>query len=218
MPISFNTMLVEAGLSPRDVCLLRHKDTQARRVVRHTNCGAISWSGPGTSRILGISTATNRLRRQNETLFVGLYGVKYRGLIECDTPMLTRDDIDKAGSCDVYDLTVQEPLRDLIGRLVIDWVLPLLHGFNTPTGRISRSRNCARSSRSPISLAFCNSLSHFQLWTDFQSIGRQLFNPPGVSTCSPVPEPRSNMLARQQARRASGGGGRSTSQMATAVT
>lgn len=114
-------MLVEAGLSPRDVCLLRHKDTQARRVVRHTNCGAISWSGPGTSRILGISTATNRLRRQNETLFVGLYGVKYRGLIECDTPMLTRDDIDKAGSCDVYDLTVQEPLRDLIGRLVIDW-------------------------------------------------------------------------------------------------
>jgi hypothetical protein len=31
------------------------------------------------------------------------------------------DGIDKAGSCHVYDLTLEEHLKDLIGRLVIDW-------------------------------------------------------------------------------------------------
>jgi hypothetical protein len=57
----------------------------------------------------------------DETMFDGLYAVRYRGLLEEDTPMPHMDGIDEAGSCDVYDLTLQETLSDLIGRLYIDW-------------------------------------------------------------------------------------------------
>ena len=32
-----------------------------------------------------------------------------------------KDGIDKAGSCDVYDLTLQDTLSDFIGTLLIDW-------------------------------------------------------------------------------------------------
>lgn len=56
-----------------------------------------------------------------ETLFIGLYEVLYRGLLEEDTPMPHKDGIDKAGSCEVYDLTLQSTYADLIGNLYIDW-------------------------------------------------------------------------------------------------
>ena len=39
------------------------------------------------------------------------------GLLETDMPMPHCDDIDRAGTCDVYDLILQNELRDLIGRL-----------------------------------------------------------------------------------------------------
>jgi len=47
--------------------------------------------------------------------------VKYRGLLEKDTPKPHMDGWDKAGSCGVYDLTLENALRDLIGKLFIDW-------------------------------------------------------------------------------------------------
>jgi hypothetical protein len=56
-----------------------------------------------------------------ETLFVGLYEAHYRGLLDHDTPRPSRDGVDKAGACDVYDLTLQDHLTDLIGKLYIDW-------------------------------------------------------------------------------------------------
>jgi hypothetical protein len=54
-------------------------------------------------------------------LFVGLYAVRYHGLLEHDTPMPHKDDIDLAGSCDTYDLTPVESYNDLVGKLFIDW-------------------------------------------------------------------------------------------------
>ena len=41
----------------------------------------------------------------DETLFVGIYGVKNRRLLEQDTPKPHMDGVDEAGSCHVYDLT-----------------------------------------------------------------------------------------------------------------
>ncbi len=54
-------------------------------------------------------------------MFAGLYEVNYRGLLEKDTSMPHMDGIDKAGSCDVYDLKLLDKLQDLIGKLFINW-------------------------------------------------------------------------------------------------
>lgn len=57
----------------------------------------------------------------DETLFVGLYRANYRGLLKEDTPMPHMEGIDKAGSCDVYDLELEGGLSELIGRLIVAW-------------------------------------------------------------------------------------------------
>jgi hypothetical protein len=57
----------------------------------------------------------------DETMFAGVYAVRYRGLLEQDRPKPHMDGIDEARSCDVYDLSLQETLSDLIGKLFIDW-------------------------------------------------------------------------------------------------
>ena len=57
----------------------------------------------------------------DETIFVGLYQANYRGLLEQDTPMPHADGVDKAGSCDVYDIQLVDNLSDFIGRLIVDW-------------------------------------------------------------------------------------------------
>src|SRR5208283_1124099 len=59
-----------------------------------------------------------------KTVFVGMYGVHYKGINQQDFPLPTRDEVDKAGSCDEYKLTLKrEPsaLADLIGKLYVDW-------------------------------------------------------------------------------------------------
>jgi len=56
-----------------------------------------------------------------ETLFVGIYRVQYRGLLEKDTPRPIMAEVDLAGTRDVYDLTVDDACCDLIDRLFIDW-------------------------------------------------------------------------------------------------
>jgi len=56
------------------------------------------------------------------TMFAGLFGAKYLGLLEADrkSPHI-KGQIDSAGSCDMYDLKLSTKLSDLIGRLFIEW-------------------------------------------------------------------------------------------------
>lgn len=131
MPIMFNTILSVANLNLSEVRLLRHKDTRSakgrtpyelwrdnrhqfdlyqstQRVSNEAKLKAPYWAS-----FVGTPSA--------ETLFVGLYGVKNRRLLEQDTPMPHMDGIDRAGSCNVYDLTLEQSLGDLIGKLIIDW-------------------------------------------------------------------------------------------------
>lgn len=133
MPIMFNTILTEAGISPADVCLLRHQDNRADKgsspyeLWRDTR--------PEFDRYQSRQSVGKRhqLSRRhwasfvgtpnNETLFVGAYEVKYCGLLDRDEPMVQRDDIDRARSCDIYVLTLQKALSDLIGKVLVDWGL-----------------------------------------------------------------------------------------------
>jgi hypothetical protein len=131
MPIMFNTILREAGLPLPDVRLIRHKDKRAKRGRSPYEL----WrdNRPQFELYQSTQSIANRqkltapywavfvVNLSDETMFAGLYAVKYRGLLEQDTPMPHMDGIDKAGSCDVYDLTLQDTIRDFIGKLFVDW-------------------------------------------------------------------------------------------------
>lgn len=132
MPIMFNTILSEAGLALEDVRLLRHKDQRATKGRSPYEL----WRDQRPLFDLYQSSQRFENRKKleapywsvfvvnmnDETMFGGIYRVKYRGVWERDTPMPhIEGKIEKAGSCDGYDLTPDAALTDLIGRLFIDW-------------------------------------------------------------------------------------------------
>jgi len=131
MPIMFNTILSEAGLPLSSVRLLRHRDKSAKRGLTPYEL----WRDDRQKfeQYQSLQSFSNRhkltapywavfvVNLNEETMFAGLYAVKYRGLLERDTLKPHTDGIDKAESCDVYDLTLQDTINDLIGKLFIDW-------------------------------------------------------------------------------------------------
>ena len=129
MPIMFNSLLRDLPL--RDVRLLRHKDQRAvkgrtpyelRRDDRQRfELYQSTQSIKNRHRLKASFWASFVGTPNDETLFVGIYRVKNRALLDHDAPMPHRDGVDKAGSCDVYDLELQEAFADLDGRLLIDW-------------------------------------------------------------------------------------------------
>jgi len=133
MPTTFNTLLDEAGLDPGDVRLLRHADPTSApgRTPFHL------WHGNRAKfdRYQSSQHMDERTRSKlkskywasfvgtpkGETLFVGVYGVRYLGLLPKDEPAPHHDGIDKAGTLDEYELVLDERLRDRIGQLYVDW-------------------------------------------------------------------------------------------------
>jgi hypothetical protein len=131
MPIMLNSIFSEAGLSPTDIRLIRHKDKSSMKgrspyELWRDNRTQFEWYQSTQSiinrqKLSAPYWAVFVVNLSNETIFAGLYSVKYHGLLDKDTPKPHNDSIDKAGSCDVYDLALQDTLSDLIGRLFIDW-------------------------------------------------------------------------------------------------
>jgi len=131
MPIMFNTILTEAGLPLSDVRLMRHKDNRAVRgrtpyeLWRDNRSKFENYQStqsiPNRRKLTAPYWAVFIANLDNETMFAGIYAVKYRGLLEEDTPKPHMDGIDEAGSYDVYDLVLHDTLNDLIGKLFIDW-------------------------------------------------------------------------------------------------
>jgi hypothetical protein len=132
MPIFFNTLLRDAHLLPAEVRLVRHKDNRADRgrtpydlwrdnrpqVDLYQSTQAIRNRGKLAAKYWAVFLGTPA----DETLFVGLYGVKHLGLLKKDqeAPHI-KGDVDKAGTCDVYDLSPQKALSDFIEKLLVDW-------------------------------------------------------------------------------------------------
>lgn len=132
MTIRFNGILKDHGLEPKDVRLVRHKDQRSspgrspyelwrdepdafndyqssQRISNRKKFSAPYWA-------VFVADAFN------DTMFVGLFAASYRGLLEQDRPKPhVVGEIDLAGSCDIYNLEPDDRLRDLIGRLIIDW-------------------------------------------------------------------------------------------------
>jgi hypothetical protein len=131
MPIMFNSLLREANLPLSEVRLLRHKDRRAQRgrtpyeLWRDNRPQFDSYQSTqaidNEARLRGKYWASFLGTPSDETLFVGIYRAENKRLLPEDRPMPHMDGIDKAGSCHIYDLTLEQPLSDLIGRLLIDW-------------------------------------------------------------------------------------------------
>jgi hypothetical protein len=129
MPMTFNTLL--KGFTLSDVRLLRHKDSRSAkgrtpyelwRDQRPLFEKYQSTQGTKNEAKLNAPYWASFLGTPaDETLFAGLYGVSNKRLLDHDEPMPHADGIDLAQSCHIYDTVLQEPLRELIGRLVIDW-------------------------------------------------------------------------------------------------
>lgn len=131
MPITFNTVLQSANVNLASVRLLRHKDSRSAKGRSPYEL----WRDDRGKFDLYQSTQNPRNREKlkgkfwasfvgtpsDETLFVGLYTVKYQGLLKKDTPMPHMDGVDRAGTCDCYSLALDASLSDLVGRIVIDW-------------------------------------------------------------------------------------------------
>ncbi len=132
MPIMFNALLREAGFPLCDVRLVRHQDPSADKGLtpselwrdnqpqfeNYQSTQSIENRKPLTAPYWAVFVGTPK----GKTLFVGIYGVQYRGLLEQDTPMPQREGgVDKAGTHDGYELVRKTACEDLIGKLFIDW-------------------------------------------------------------------------------------------------
>jgi len=171
MPLMFNSILREAGIPLGDVRLLRHKDQRAEKgrtpyelwrddrqqFESYQSTQAIKnrkkLNAPCWASFVGTPS--------DETLFVGLYRVQYQGLLEEDKQKPHMDGVDRAGSCDAYQLTLEQGFSDLDGKLFIEWgqgkrswiqradrqdkrITELRTEFKT-----NESRSCAPNSRNP---------------------------------------------------------------------
>ena len=127
----FNTILRDAGLNPTHVRLIRHKDRSAskgrtlyelwRDNRPQFELYQSTQSIPNQKKVTAPYWAVFIVNLNGETMFAGIYSVHYRGGLEKDSPKPHMDGVDKAGTIDVYDLTLQDSLGDLIGKLIIDW-------------------------------------------------------------------------------------------------
>jgi hypothetical protein len=132
MPIYFNSLLVHAGIAVDDVILLRHQDKSATRgrtpyELWRDNPPAFETY----QRLQGIENRAKFSRvplwasfvgtPNGDTLFAGIYAAKYRGLLAEDTPHPHKDGGHLAGTCDCYDLQLDQRLAEFQGKLYIDW-------------------------------------------------------------------------------------------------
>ncbi len=127
-----NAVLREASLPLGDVRLVRHKDKRATKgrnpyeLWRDNRSQFESYQSSqrieNRKKLSATYWAEFIVNHNDENMFGGIYRVKYRGLLEKDTPMPhISGGIEMAGSCDVYDLALNDAMSDLIGKLFIDW-------------------------------------------------------------------------------------------------
>jgi hypothetical protein len=132
MATMFNTLLRDAGLNPAEVRLYHHADKSAKK-----GRSPFELWRDNRSEFERYQSGQNFLKRKtlstapywavfikdlnNKTMFAGIYRAKYRGLLDRDMRWPHNDEIVEAGTCDIYELALDDKLREFIGRLFIDW-------------------------------------------------------------------------------------------------
>lgn len=132
MPICFNSLLVQVGILPHDVILLRHQDKSAARGRTPYELWRDDPAAFETyQRIQAIENRAKFSRTKlwasfvatldGGTMFIGLYNATYKGTLTEDTPHPHKEGVALAGNCDHYDLQLDQRLSDLQGKLFIAW-------------------------------------------------------------------------------------------------
>jgi hypothetical protein len=131
MPVMFNTILAQENIDPASVRLLRHQDTRASTIYTPYEL----WRDRLDDFDLyqSVQSVKNRPKLafphwasfvadpSGRTLFVGLYRVEYVGVGKTDLRRPHSVGFDKALEYDLYKLTLDVALQDLIGRLYVEW-------------------------------------------------------------------------------------------------
>ena len=131
MPLLFNSLLIQAGIAPSDVRLLRHQDQRSSK--GRTPFELWRDDRPAFDRYQQFQSFNNRSRlarrywasfvatSSNETLLAGLYHSRYVGINDTEWRWENTPLVNAVGTCDIYEINLSEHLNDLIGRLVIAW-------------------------------------------------------------------------------------------------
>lgn len=131
MPLWFNTILEQVGLTPPAVRLLRHRDKTAAK--GRTPYDLWKDDRPAFEKYQSLQSFRNRpylaapywasfvVGFGGETLLAGIYVASYGGVLETDFQSVHTEGIEAAQSCDMYKLSLDERFSDLEGRLVIQW-------------------------------------------------------------------------------------------------
>lgn len=168
----FNTLLAQEGIDPASVRLLRHQDRRAAK--GRTPYSMWRDDRPSFERYQSRQSIASRTRLtapywasfvvapDGAALLAGFYTVSYRGLLEADEPWPHAEGMDRAGECDVFDLTLEERISNLAGRLVIEWgagVKMWIQRADLQNKPIVELRQAFREPRFPGALAFATNLS-----------------------------------------------------------
>lgn len=132
MPITFNSVLRQAGLDPADVRLLRHKDNRADpgRGPYHLWLKApddfmayqAMQSPSKRTTLSGRYWAAFVATPSDDTLFVGIWSAIHLGLNQARLPWpQSQNKFDEPGTVDTYQVTPTSYLSDMVGRLIVDW-------------------------------------------------------------------------------------------------
>lgn len=131
MPLYFNTLLDQENIVGAEVRLLRHKDSRSKpgrslyqlwREDRpafdlyQSHHGQRSF--PKLQRPYWASFVATP---ENRTLFVGLYKSTHLGLTKKSVTLPHSDEVVEKGRLHVYHLELDSRLKDLIGRVFIEW-------------------------------------------------------------------------------------------------
>ena len=131
MPLLFNDILRNVGIDPKRVRLLRHKDSSSAKGRSPYEMWRDDRQSFEFYQSIQLIKNRSNLRAEHwaafvvtpggQTLLAGIYDCRYCGLNESDLQAPNKDAIDVAGTCDVYELTLDAQFNDLAGRLVIEW-------------------------------------------------------------------------------------------------
>ena len=132
MKTTFNALLSAAGLELSQVRLLRHADPKRskpgqtpydlwRRHRMQFEAYQSLQAFHDRSRLDAPYWTSFVAAPDGRTIFVGLYSAKYIGVFQTDRKMPNCDDIDKAGSCDEYALSLTDFLAEHRDTLAVEW-------------------------------------------------------------------------------------------------
>lgn len=131
MPVLLNSLLDQIKIDPAEVRLLRHQDSRSEK--GRTPYELWRDDRPAFEFYQSAQSFTNRAKLSarywasfvvnpgGETLLAGFYSCRYVGINEVERQWPHAVGVDPAGTCDVYELTLDNRLSDLAGLLVIRW-------------------------------------------------------------------------------------------------